>query len=99
MLTNEKVLEVFKDFLSADDTYEVVMTSRGYTVLNGEDGQEEWYGATICPTPDKLRDALLRGYEEHLTYLAHKDDMERDLTKEEEQAIENQCCAILKKCK
>jgi len=33
MLTFEKVLEVFKDYLAADGMYEVVMTSHGYTVL------------------------------------------------------------------
>ena len=33
VLTFEKVLEVFKDYLASDDMYEIVMTSHGYTML------------------------------------------------------------------
>ena len=33
MLTFEKVIEVFKDYLTEDTRYEIVMTSHGYTVL------------------------------------------------------------------
>ena len=99
MLTNEKVLEVFKPFFDADDTYEVVMTSRGYTLLNGEDGQSEWDQATMCPTPEKLRDALLDGYCRYLTYLAHKDDLARDLTVEEKRRIEEMRKAVADRCR
>lgn len=38
MLTNEKVLEVFKDYLSQDPDYEVVMASHGYTVMGWDNG-------------------------------------------------------------
>ena len=33
MLTHEKVLKVFGPYLDADPDYEVVKTSRGYTLL------------------------------------------------------------------
>ena len=33
MLTFEKVMAVFKDYLAEDTRYEIVMTSHGYTVL------------------------------------------------------------------
>ena len=33
MLTFEKVMAVFKDYLAEDARYEIVMTSHGYTVL------------------------------------------------------------------
>lgn len=32
MLTNEAVLTVFADYLSRDTDFEVILTSRGYTV-------------------------------------------------------------------
>ena len=38
MLTNEKVLEVFKDYLSQYPDYEVVMTSHGYTFMGWNTG-------------------------------------------------------------
>ena len=47
MLTNEKVLEISKSFLDTDDTYEVVMTSHGYTLLDGKDRQREWDQAAM----------------------------------------------------
>lgn len=33
MLTNEIVLKVFSDYLARDDDFEVVLTSKGYTVM------------------------------------------------------------------
>ena len=37
MLTFEKVLKEFEFYLSQDDMFEVVMTSRGYTVLGWDE--------------------------------------------------------------
>ena len=42
MLTFEKVLEVFQDYLTKDSMYEIVTTSRGYTVLEWDSQLEDW---------------------------------------------------------
>lgn len=59
MLTHEKVLKVFGPYLDADPDYEVVKTSRGYTLLAWNNRREEWFSAEFCKTPEDLRDALL----------------------------------------
>ena len=46
MLTHEKVLKVFGPYLDADPDYEVVKTSRGYTVLAWNNRREE----SACPS-------------------------------------------------
>ena len=57
-----KVLKVFRPYLDADPDYEVVKTSRGYTLLAWNNRREEWYSAEFCKTPEDLRDALLDAY-------------------------------------
>lgn len=80
-MTFEKVLEVFKEYLSQDDVLEVVNTRRGYTVMLWEEKEEQWFGVEHCKTPELLRDALLEGYhdfsEQQLTH------NRRDLTNAE----------------
>lgn len=68
MLTNEKVLEVFREYLAADDMCEVVLTSRGYAVMQWNGPREEWYNVQHCATPKALRDALLSIYHDYLAY-------------------------------
>lgn len=51
MLTHEKVLKVFGPYLDADPDYEVVKTSRGYTLLAWNNRREEWFSAEFCKTP------------------------------------------------
>ena len=70
MLTFEKVLEVFKDYLAEDDMYEVASTSHGYTVLEWDSQCGEWTGIKLCPTPEALVDALMYGYTGLLEYRA-----------------------------
>ena len=48
MLTHEKVLKVFGPYLDADPDYEVVKTSRGYTLLAWNNLREEWFSAEFC---------------------------------------------------
>ena len=66
MLTHEKVLKVFGPYLDADPDYEVVKTSRGYTVLAWNNRREEWFCAKFCKTPEDLRDVLLDAYVNYL---------------------------------
>lgn len=96
MLTFEKVLEVFKDYLSKDEVFEVVTTKRGYTVMIWDKKDEQWFGVEHCKTPELLRDALLAGYhdfsEQRLTH------NRRNLTEAELANIDSRCRQLYDKC-
>lgn len=62
MLTFEKVLSVFADALERDPLYEVVKTSRGYTLMGWEPMRGEWSHVERMETAEKLRDALLNNF-------------------------------------
>ena len=62
MLTNEIVLKVFSDYLNRDTDFEVVLTSRGYTVMGFDNHRQDWNTVDFCPTPEALRDSLLNAY-------------------------------------
>ena len=66
MMTFEKVLEVFNDYLNKDSVLEVVNTKRGYTVMIWDEKDEQWFGVEHCKAPELLRDALLDGYRDFL---------------------------------
>ena len=70
MLTFEKVLEVFKDYLAEDTRYEIVMTSRGYTVLEWDSTANTWAGEELCAKPEIIRNVLLDGFTGYLEYRA-----------------------------
>ena len=70
MLTFEKVLEVFNDYLDDDEMYEVVFTSHGYTLLEWDRQCGDWTGVKLCPTPEALVNALMYGYTGLLEYRA-----------------------------
>ncbi len=63
MLTNEIVLKVFSDYLARDDDFEVVLTSKGYTVMGFDCYRQDWNTVYFCPTPEDLLDSLLDAYE------------------------------------
>lgn len=68
MLTFEKVMEVFQDYLSEDTRYEIVMTSHGYTVLEWDSRANTWAGEELCATPEIMRDVLLDCFTGYLEY-------------------------------
>ncbi len=70
MLTFDKVLEVFKDYLAEDTRYEIVMTSHGYTVLEWDSRANTWVGEELCATPEIMRDVLLDNFTGYLEYKA-----------------------------
>ena len=70
MLTFEKVMEVFKDYLAEDTRYEIVMTSHGYTVLEWDSRANTWAGEELCATPEIMRDVLLDDFTGYLEYKA-----------------------------
>ena len=70
MLIFEKVMEVFKDYLTEDTRYEIVMTSHGYTVLEWDSSSNTWAGEELCATPEIMRDVLLECFTGYLEYKA-----------------------------
>ena len=70
MLTFEKVMVVFKDYLSEDTRYEIIMTSHGYTVLEWDSRANTWAGEELCATPEIMRDVLLDCFTGYLEYKA-----------------------------
>jgi len=88
MLTFEKVLSAFQDYLAKDTRYEVILASRGYTILEWNSNNRELESAVFCPSPEAMKDALLSAMAGYLQYNITLCD--RDLTDEERQQIENQ---------
>ena len=85
MLTFEKVLTGFKDYLDEDKRYEILMTSRGYAILEWGSNQA-LEDATFCPTPEAMKKTLLDALE---GYLEYKITMcRRDLTDDERHIIQ-----------
>ena len=96
MLTNEKVLEVFKEYLLHDSEYEVVLTSHGYTVMGWNSRGEEWLSAQYCKTPHDLLNVLLAAYGNYLAdIITHSD---RDLTEQEEKEVQYKQNVMKQKC-
>lgn len=50
MFTNEKVLEIFQDYLNEDQATEVVMTRHGYAVMLWDHAGQDWSDVECCPT-------------------------------------------------
>lgn len=96
MLTNETVLKVFEGYQRADPDVEVIQTSRGYTVLTWDNGQEDWSSSVVCATPEKLRDKLAANYMSFLQLKATQG--RRDLTPQERQSIDAECGKLRRLC-
>lgn len=96
MLTFDKVLEVFKEYIKQDTLCEIVTTSRGYTVMYWDSRQEEWYGVEFCKTPEVMRDTLLESYHDLLEQGYTKN--RRNLTTDEENIIRTKCNALKEIC-
>ena len=96
MLTNEIVLKVFSDYLARDDDFEVVLTSKGYTVMGFDCYRQDWNTVDFCPTPEDLLDSLLDAYESFRELEITGAD--RDLTEEEEAKIAKERDALTALC-
>lgn len=97
MMTFEKVLEVFKDYLTEDTNCEVVLTKHSYTVMQWDEKSKDWYGVEYCETPEDLRDELLSSYRMNEAEKITK--TKRELTEEEAQAVNINCRKLLVLCK
>lgn len=92
MLTFENVLSAFNDYLAEDAMFEVLMTSRGYTVMEWDEKAQDWDSAKICPTPEDLKNYLMNAYS---GYLAYKITLgRRNVTDDERQRINAQIDAM-----
>lgn len=84
MLTFEKVLSIFEQFLSENGIYEIVQTSHGYTVLEWDSRAKEWIGVQLCSTPEEMAEILLdnlTGYLEYKATLGRRDLTYDDMAK------------------
>ncbi len=93
MLTYEKVLEIFGDYLIEDGSCEVLQSSRGYLVVDWDSCKDNWVTTRLCNTPALLRDTLRSHYEEYQGY-QRTDGYKRDVTDQEEQDIERMGAAL-----
>ena len=88
MLTFEKVLAAFKDYLEEDDRHTILITPRGYTIMEWDTSHQNWAGAEFCATPERMRDLLL---DDLTCYLEYKITLcNRSLTDCERQKIQEQ---------
>lgn len=67
-MTNQKVLVVFRDYIAADDSCEVLQSSQGYLVVDWDSMSDRWVTSRLCKTPTQLRDALRSHYEDYQGY-------------------------------
>ena len=96
MLTNEIVLKVFSDYLNRDTDFEVVLTSKGYTVMGFDNHRQDWNTVDYCPTPEVLLDSLLDAYESFRMIEITGGD--RDLTEKEEAKLAKERDALTALC-
>ena len=96
MLTNEIVLKVFSDYLARDDDFEVVLTSKGYTVMGFDCYRQDWNTVDFCPTPEDLLDSLLDAHENFRMMEITGGD--RDLTEKEEAKLAKERDALTALC-
>ena len=88
MLTFEKILAGFRNYLDEDTRYEVLMASRGYVILEWGSTNKTLESATFCPTPGIMKETLLNALEGYLEYKITL--CNRNLTDNERQIIEAQ---------
>ena len=98
ILTYEKVLETFGDYLSEDDSCEILQSSRGYLVMDWDSCKDNWVTARLCNTPALLCDTLRSHCEEYQSYRL-TDGYKRDVTDQEEQDIARMGAALAARCK
>ena len=89
MLTYEKVLDLFQDYLERDSCIEIVMTKWGYVRLFCEPPYLNTLEAVLCRTPEELFKELLDDLLTDQEYqLAKKHGVLREKDREE---LEKMC--------
>ena len=96
-MTYDKILEVFADYLSQDDSCEVLQTSRGPLVMDWSSGKTEWFSGQLCRSPAQLRDVLRSHFEEYEVFRLSENGT-RDVTEQEEKTVEKQGAELAARC-
>ena len=86
MLTFEKVLKIFEDYLALDTALEVCKSRYGYIRVEFDSirGISDYCSGVVCRTPEELFDILLsdyEGYEELNLTKGQRDTNEEDTKK------------------
>ena len=97
MLTYEKVLEIFADYLGEDECAEVVSTRHGHALMMWEPAVHGWEEVTPCETPDELFNALLEQAKSYRTYLLAIEQGIDNYTPEIASRAEEMCQPYLEK--
>lgn len=97
MLTYEKVLEIFEDYLKEDECAEVVSTRHGHALMMWEPALHGWDEVIPCETPDELFDALLEQVKSYHSYLLAKEQGRYECTPEIESRATEMCQPYLEK--
>ncbi len=92
-MTFENVLEEFKEYLAEDTDCEVVLTKRGYTVMQWDKNSKSWYGVEYCETPKRLLEELTSAFREFESYKLTKGKSE--LSESDRTIIEEKCNSFL----
>ena len=88
MLTFEKVLEIFADYLTADETIEVYISRHG--CVRVEFDQDFHYcSGEVCHTPKELLDLLADDYRTYLEIELTKG--KREVTEDDEREADALC--------
>ena len=91
MLTFEKVLEIFEDYLAQDMELEVYKSRYGYVCVsfNGSPPDLPYCEGDVCRTPEELFDLLLTDYQDF--ELLRRTKGRREVTEADEKAVEKLC--------
>lgn len=95
MLTYEKVLEIFEDYLARDRDEEILMTSKGYVRLQWYDKPRLGFDGEPASTPQELFDILLGDFVSFEELGLTKGL--RELTQEDIALVQSQCQPYLQK--
>ncbi len=101
MLTNEKVLEIFKDYIDADEALDILSTRRGYAVMLWDFAHRDWSDVVCCQTPEALFDKLLDSFTGYQGFLMiqRNSNGEGDINPKEREQIQKMCLPYLEKRK
>ena len=97
MEETKKVLDVFKDYLQADNSVEIIKPSRGITVGVWDEKHSQWEDFVNCASAKELCAELCRQYTSFYE-LAAVDEKGDDLTEKERQPILARCAAHCLAC-
>ena len=76
MLTFEKVLQIFSEYLSADPEVDTAKTKYGYVILFWDNLRNVWYDSKTCATPESLFNGLLSAYRFYRVFAYTRGDRE-----------------------